>query len=80
MLAGDMGGGERMNCAAVKSGKVARRGKASLEYVKDGNKYYFCMGYIDLMTDEFLPACAECKQNVRWADEPGGMPHVVKCK
>lgn len=69
-----------MSCEAVKNREVKRRGKSSMEYIKDGNKYYFCLGYIDLVTDELLQICAKCKQNVRWADEPGAMPHVVKCK
>ncbi len=58
-----------MGCKAVASGKVKRKGRASLEFYKDGKPQYYCYGYIDSMYDEPLPECKECKKFVDHAIE-----------
>ena len=57
-------------CKAMKTGQVKLRGKASLEWRDDdGIPHYYCQGYIDLRTDELLPVCRECRDNVIYAQE-----------
>lgn len=57
-------------CKAVKTGQVKRRGEASLEWHdNDGTPHYYCRGYIDQRTDELLPVCSECRDNVIYAQE-----------
>lgn len=51
-------------CKAVKKRIVPRRGKASLEFYKDGKPQYYCYGYKDEMTDELLDVCKNCEDNV----------------
>ena len=51
-------------CQAKKNGEVTRRGKASIEYYKDGKPQYFCYGYKDTMSDELLETCQKCIDNV----------------
>ena len=53
-----------MWCRAKESGKVSRRGEASIEWYKEGKPQYYCYGYIDKMTDELLPECKECLRHV----------------
>jgi hypothetical protein len=53
-----------MACKAKEHGKVAYRGKPSIEWYKDGKPQYYCYGYIDKMTDELLPECQECSSHV----------------
>ncbi len=53
-----------MNCKAVATGKVKCKGKASLEFYKDGKPRYYCYGYIDKMTDDIIPECRECRKHV----------------
>ena len=48
---------------------VKRRGKASLEFYKNGKPQYYCSGYIDAMTDELIDECKRCKQHVNKAQE-----------
>ena len=50
-------------CALVAKGIVRQKGKPSIEFYKDNKPQYYCMGYINLMTDEEYPECRECK---RW--------------
>jgi hypothetical protein len=64
--------GDRMSrtiCRAKKIGKVAERGKASVEWYKDKKPQYYCYGYKDLRTDELLEVCRDCKDNVVYAQE-----------
>lgn len=57
-------------CKAQKTGQVKRRGKASVEWRdNDGTPHYYCRGYIDQSTEELLPACSECRDNVNFAQE-----------
>lgn len=53
-----------MGCRAVATEKVQRKGRASLEFYKDGKPQYYCYGYIDMMYDETLPECKECKKYI----------------
>ena len=59
----------RMVCRAKKTGTVAERGKASIEWHKDGEPQYYCYGYKDKMTDDLLDVCRDCKDNVIYAQE-----------
>lgn len=58
-----------MACKAKESGKVAYRGKSSIEWHKDGKPQYYCYGYINKMTDESLPECKECRSHVSKAQD-----------
>lgn len=59
-----------MSCPAKQKGEVNSRGRASIEFHDaNGKPVYYCMGYIDKMTDELIETCAECRQNVRYAQE-----------
>ncbi len=53
-----------MACKAVTTGQVSRRGRASVEWYKEGKAQYYCYGYIDSMTDTLLPECLECPDHV----------------
>jgi hypothetical protein len=56
-------------CRAKKTGAVRERGKASLEWHKDGKPQYYCYGYKDKMTDDLLDVCRNCKDNVNYAQD-----------
>ena len=57
-------------CKAKTSGEVRQRGIASMEWRdKDGKPQYYCYGYKDLSTEEPLPVCMECRDNVLFAQE-----------
>ncbi len=56
-------------CKAKKTGEVAERGKASIEWHKDGKPQYYCYGYKNQRTDELLEVCRNCKDNVIYAQE-----------
>lgn len=56
-----------MSCQAVLNGEVKEKGKASIEYYKDGIPQYFCYGWKDSSTDELLKTCLKCKKNVIYA-------------
>jgi len=57
-------------CKAKKTGQVKERGKASIEWHdEDGTPHYYCYGYIDMSTEELLPVCNECRDNVQFAQE-----------
>ena len=56
-------------CKAKKTGQVKERGKASIEWHDDGVPQYYCMGYLDASTEELLPVCSSCKDNVIYAQE-----------
>lgn len=56
-----------MNCAMVESGKSTRKGKASLEFFYCGRPHYYCLGYIDKMTDEYCEECKNCRSHVSHA-------------
>ena len=58
-----------MACKAKESGKVAKRGKPSIEWYKGEKPQYYCYGYIDKMTDELLPECKECRSHVDKAQD-----------
>ena len=50
-------------CMLVTKGIVRQKGKPSIEFYKNGKPQYYCMGYMDLRTDEAYPECREC---TRW--------------
>ena len=55
-------------CKAKKTGQVKERGKASIEWRdEDGKPSYYCFGYTDASTDDLLPICRECGDNVIFA-------------
>jgi hypothetical protein len=57
-------------CKAKKLGEVKRRGKASLEWRdEDGTPHYYCYGYNDGSTEELIPVCRECIDNVIYAQD-----------
>lgn len=56
-------------CKAKKIGLVPQRGKASIEWHKDGVPQYYCYGYIDRATDELLEVCRNCIDHVDHAYE-----------
>lgn len=58
-----------MACKAKENGKVAYRGKPSVEWYKDGKPQYYCYGYIDKRTDDLLPECQECRSHVYKAQD-----------
>lgn len=58
-----------MSCKAKLTSIVRNRGKESVEWHKDGAPQYYCMGYIDNRTEELLPVCRECRENVIYAQE-----------
>ena len=49
--------------------KCKSRGRATIEWYKDGVPQYYCYGYIDKMMDEPLPKCRECPDYVDRAQE-----------
>ena len=53
----------RVKCA------LGNRGHATLEWYKDGKPQYYCHGYIDKMTDGFLPECYACPDHVNKAED-----------
>lgn len=56
-------------CIAKKAGIVAERGKASIEWYKDGEPQYYCYGYMDKSTDYYIEVCRNCKNNVIYAQD-----------
>ncbi|MBU5331690.1 hypothetical protein KQI61_05730 [Anaerocolumna aminovalerica] len=57
-------------CKAKNLGEVRERGKASLEWHdEDGTPHYYCQGYKDASTEELLPTCRNCRDNVIFAQE-----------
>ena len=58
-----------MKCQAVVNGKVCRKGKASLEWFMGSRPMYYCMGYVDKMTDDLIPECESCSRHVNKAQE-----------
>ena len=60
-----------MSCKAKSNpdNGVKERGKASIEYYKDGKPQYYCYGYIDKETDELIDECRECPEHVYKAQE-----------
>ena len=60
-----------MSCKAKSNpdNGVKKRGKASIEYYKDGKPQYYCYGYIDKETDELIDECRECPEHVYKAQE-----------
>ena len=60
-----------MSCRAkyTPNNGVKERGKASIEFYKDGKPQYYCYGYIDPRTDELLKECKECSEHVYKAQE-----------
>jgi len=60
-------------CKAKKTGQVKIRGKASIEWHdEDGTPHYYCYGYVDESTEELLPVCKGCRDNVNFAQEDLG--------
>lgn len=48
---------------------IGVRSKPSTEYVIDGKAYIYCMGWVDISTDEPLKACKACSDHVGKAQE-----------
>lgn len=57
-----------MACEAVRIGRVKRKGHAVAEII-GGKKRYYCLGYIDMMYEDLLPCCRECRRNAIYAQE-----------
>lgn len=49
--------------------KLEKRGKLSHEWNDGERDHIYCLGRIDLMTDELLPECKNCSYNVNKAQE-----------
>lgn len=61
---------KKISCPAVKRRQAKRRGKASIEfYDNDGDPQYYCMGWIDMATDELLETCRNCPDHVENAQK-----------
>lgn len=58
----------KSKCELVNTGQVKRKGRASIEWYKDKEPVYYCLGYTDPATDEPLPECTACKMHVCHAD------------
>ena len=58
-----------MKCELVNKGIVKEKGNPSLEFYKNGKPQYYCMGYIDLMTDMEFLECRQCKRYVLQAEK-----------
>lgn len=56
-----------MSCRAVKNGEVKIKGKATIEFYKDGKPQYYCEGYIDNSLEALMETCRNCKNNVIYA-------------
>lgn len=56
-------------CNAVKTGEAPRRGRSSVEWIKNGVPQYYCYGWKNNMTDELLEVCQKCKDNVIYAQD-----------
>lgn len=59
----------RVICQAKKTGRVKHRGKPTIEWYKDGKPQYYCYGYRNVMTEEFLEVCKNCADFVDRAEE-----------
>ena len=53
----------RVKCA------LGHRGQPTMEWTKDGKFQYYCNGYIDKMTDDYLPECYACADHVNKAED-----------
>lgn len=51
----------------VKKCPYGKRSTPTTEFYKDGKPQIYCMGWIDSMTDEYIPECKKC------ADLAGGL-------
>lgn len=49
--------------------EIHEKGRASIEWYKEGKPQYYCYGYKDRRTDELLDECQICRKNVRYAQE-----------
>lgn len=58
-----------MSCPAKAKDEVPSRGSPSIEFYKDGKPQYFCIGWNDPKTDELIETCANCRQNVIYAEK-----------
>lgn len=61
-----------MSCKAKLNGEVKEKGKVSMEFYKEGKPQYYCYGWKDSSTDEFIETCKNCKVNVIYAQEDFG--------
>jgi len=57
-----------MECNAVKLGFAKRKGRPICEIIGEQKRYY-CLGYVDAMTDDLLLCCRECRRNAIYAQE-----------
>lgn len=58
-----------MGCKAKLRNDIKSRGNPSIEFYFENKPRYFCYGYIDNRTDEFIEECRNCPENVYMADE-----------
>ncbi len=72
------GNGEKFSCNIQQLGEsiwvvrqnqihgsgIKEKGRASIEFYKDGKPQYYCYGYIDKRTDELIDECKECPEHV----------------
>jgi len=49
------------------------KGKASVEFYKNGKPQYYCYGFTDRMTDELINECKECSAQVQKAEYDVGL-------
>ena len=59
----------RAICKAKSLGLVPTRGKANIEWYKNGAPQCYCYGPIDLANDELLEVCRECPDHVDRAQD-----------
>ena len=61
---------KKISCPAVKRRQAKRRGKASIEfYDNDGDPQYYCMGWMDMASEEIFETCRNCPDFVDRANE-----------
>ena len=55
-----------MSCEAKNThgNGIKEKGKPIIEFYKYGKPQYYCLGYIDNMTDELLDECKRCPKHV----------------
>ena len=59
-----------MSCPAKANNvEIHEKGRASIEWYKEGKAQYYCYGYKDRRTDELIEECQKCRKNVIYAQE-----------
>lgn len=57
-----------LRCLAKRNYHLNDKGKATIEWYKDGKPQYYCYGYIDQRNDEPLEECKQCKKFIWQSD------------